>query len=382
MYRIADPRRLPGLDVLRAVAIGWVLVCHLNGFALLPSDYFGWMGVDLFFVLSGFLIGGQLFRPIEAGERPDYSTFAVRRLLRTLPTYLVVLAVYVAAPALWDRRELQPAWQFLTFTQNLLIRPGHANSFSQAWSLCVEEQFYLALPLALLLIGRRATPRIVMLGLAALVAAGMALRGGLWLSQVAEHPWDPAAAPRSAGYMRYIYYPTWTRLDGLLAGVSLALLRTFRPEAWARLTARPNLLLAMGVIGVGLSIRVFGAQIAGLFGSMFGFPLVAASMALLVAGAGDPRSVLSRAALPGAGALAAVSYSLYLSHKMVFHAVIGLTAGAPHAVQALTPVLALAAALVVGFGLYLTVERPVLRLREAMQRGRRPIAPVGLEPAE
>jgi peptidoglycan/LPS O-acetylase OafA/YrhL len=101
---ITDPRRLPGLDLLRALAIAWVMVAHANGFGLIPSDYFGWMGVDLFFVLSGFLIGDQLFRPIARGETPSYLNFFARRLLRTLPAYLVVLAIYFALPALWDRR--------------------------------------------------------------------------------------------------------------------------------------------------------------------------------------------------------------------------------------------------------------------------------------
>ena len=375
MTRVADPNRLPGLDLLRAVAIVWVLVCHANGFGLLPSDYFGWMGVDLFFVLSGFLIGGQLFRPIARGGRPDYGNFLARRLLRTLPAYLAVLALYLAFPVLRDRASIQPAWQFLTFTQNLLIDPSKANTFSQAWSLCVEEQFYLLLPLVIVAFGARATPKRTLALLVAMLAFGVALRAGLWLRFVARPPFGLTAAPGSGAYMRYIYYPTWTRLDGLLAGVSLALVRAFRPRLWSTIVARPNLLLAAGLLGVAASILFFGKQIAGFWASAAGFPLLAASMAALVAAGRDPRSMIGRAALPGAGALAAASYGLYLSHKMAYRAVIRLMQDAALQAHGSTLALAIGAALVVGAALYLLIERPFLRLRD---RFRSPAPPASL----
>src|SRR3984885_5777618 len=107
--------RLPGLDLLRAVAISWVMIYHCSLFDLVSQDTwivrFGWMGVDLFFVLSGFLIAGQLLRPWAGGERPRYARFFGRRLLRTLPAYLVVVGVYFLIPAARDRPNLAPPWQ-------------------------------------------------------------------------------------------------------------------------------------------------------------------------------------------------------------------------------------------------------------------------------
>jgi peptidoglycan/LPS O-acetylase OafA/YrhL len=108
--------RLPGLDLLRAVAISWVMAFHASSFGLISRDHwipkFGWMGVDLFFVLSGFLIAGQLLRPWAAGRRPNYSRFFARRLLRTLPAYLVVVALYFSFPVLRDRPAIQPCGSF------------------------------------------------------------------------------------------------------------------------------------------------------------------------------------------------------------------------------------------------------------------------------
>lgn len=368
MRRIADPARLPGLDLLRAVAIAWVMVTHANGFGLLPVDLFGWMGVDLFFVLSGFLIGSQLFRPLARSEAPDYPNFFARRLLRTLPAYLVVVAVYAAFPALWDRKQLQPVWQFLSFTQNLFIDPGQSNSLSQAWSLCVEEQFYLLLPAAMLLFGARASWKAIVTAIVAILVLGMGLRGYLWLHHVARPAMSLAGEPDPRRYLRYIYYPTWTRLDGLLAGVSLALVRCFRPQAWARLASRPNLLLASGVLGVLASMALFGDQIAGFAGTVFGFPLLAFSLAALVAGGSQATSLIGRYAVPGAGGLAAASYSIYLTHKLAYRAVINLSAHAPAGLKDLTPALAIGAALVLGAALYWLVERPFLKLRERFRR--------------
>jgi peptidoglycan/LPS O-acetylase OafA/YrhL len=359
--------RLPGLDLLRAVAIGWVMLCHANGFDLLPSDLFGWMGVDLFFVLSGFLIASQLLRPWTWGGKPNYGRFFARRLLRTLPAYLAVVAVYFAFPAVWDRDNLQPLWQFLTFTQNWLIDPTRSNSFSHAWSLCVEEQFYLIFPLVVVVMAPRATPRRILALVAAVLLVGMALRGWFWLHDVARQPFDISARPHGGAYMRLIYYPTWTRLDALLAGICAAMIRTFRPVLWRRLTGRPNLLLAVGVAGVAVSIVFFGNQIAGFWPSVFGFPLLALSMALMVMAATEPRSIIGRRAIPGAGALATGAYSLYLSHKLAYRAVINLTAHAPAWVQSMSFVLAILSALALGAALYWLVERPFLKLRDRLE---------------
>jgi peptidoglycan/LPS O-acetylase OafA/YrhL len=103
-----------------------------------PVD-FGWMGVDLFFVLSGFLIASQLLRPWALGERPDYCRFFARRAFRTLPAYAVVLAVYALIPVARDRGHMQPLWTFLTFTQ--IHHPYSASTglFPRLVALCGRE---------------------------------------------------------------------------------------------------------------------------------------------------------------------------------------------------------------------------------------------------
>jgi peptidoglycan/LPS O-acetylase OafA/YrhL len=368
----ADAGRLPGLDLVRAVAIAWVMLYHASILWHVPGDSwivrFGWMGVDLFFVLSGFLIAGQLLRPWARGNAPDYRRFITRRLLRTIPAYLVVLALYFLVPWLRDGRSIQPLWQFLTFTQNLTL-PTPRMVFSHAWSLCVEEQFYLVFPLIVAWLALRPSPARVTACIAAVLLFGMCIRGYLWVHEVATFSHGETML-NGMRFMSFIYYPTWSRLDGLLAGVVVALIQTFRPSRWQRLCAKSNLLCVCGVTGLAVSMAFFGDQVSGFVPTLFGYPLVAVSAALLVVAGSDRHSVMGRYAIPGAAALATGAYSLYLTHKMVYQAIQELGRHWPAALQPFELTLGLLAALLAGTALYWSVERPFLKLRDRLSVSR------------
>jgi peptidoglycan/LPS O-acetylase OafA/YrhL len=370
--------RLPGLDLLRAIAILWVMYYHALIFHLLPKTdpvaRFGWMGVDLFFVLSGFLIGTQLFRPLIRGDQFDIRRFYARRLFRTIPPYLLVVALYFAVPAIREVQQIAPLWRFLTFTQNLFDDSRHMMAFSHAWSLCVEEQFYLVVPIAVWLLARRPSPRKVVTVCVSILLGGMIVRAAIWCFALA--PFSDAQhglAELSARWMNLIYRPTWTRLDGLLAGVVLALIASFRPEAWRALMRRADSLLVGGLVVVALAIYLFNDRLEFL-PTVFGFPLLAIGLGCLVAAAASPSSLIGRTPFPGAKFVAAMAYSLYLTHKAVYH-LVALAAG-----DALTsnPVLAIAAygggALIVGALFYATVERPALILRDRALKPRQVMA--------
>lgn len=365
----AASTRLPGLDLLRAVAISWVMAYHASSFGLISRDFwivkFGWMGVDLFFALSGFLIAGQLLRPWAHGYPPNYLRFFARRLLRTLPAYLVVVALCFMFPIVRERPAIQPLWQFLTFTQNFGdVSPLKA--FSHAWSLCVEEQFYLTFPGIVAILAVRPQPAKVVGVFIAVLMLGIVSRGYFWLTDVAQPQFDPTGLPNLGHYMTLIYYPTWARLDGLLAGAGIAAIQIFRPTWWQVLTARANLLAGAGLVGVIVSAIFFQDMIAKFLPALFGFPLLAGSMALLVVAGSDDRSLIGRYSVPGVRALAAGAYSLYLSHKMIFHAVESLAPWWPQPVQALSLSIGLVAALLAGALLYWLVERPFLKLRDRL----------------
>lgn len=362
----AAAQRVPGLDVLRAVAVVWVMLFHSwlvgglgDRWQWLATP--GWMGVDLFFVLSGYLIGTQVLAPIAAGGRMRFGDFYLRRAFRILPAFLVVLALYLAVPGFSEAARIAPPWMFLTFTANLFIDYAHQKAFSHAWSLCVEEHFYLLFPAFALLFSRGATLRRAVLLVLALVAAGMALRAAIWLHSLAPvQGVDDAARSFGTRYVEDIYYPTWNRLDGLVMGVALAALRLWRPAAWAWLERRSGLVAAVGLIVVAASIRLFDDRSA-LLPSIVGFPLLAFGLTLLVAAAASPGRGLSRFVPPGAAWLAAASYSLYLIHKPV---IVWMDEHLPVAVQGEARFAVIAGAtLAAGALLHHGVERPFLRLR-------------------
>ena len=363
--------RAPGLDLLRALAIVIVMLYHLSshGIDVPGPGQHGWMGVDLFFVLSGYMIGWPVLRDLAAGRMPDWTGFVVGRAWRILPAYLAVLALYLALPAWREADAMPPVWQFLTFTMNVLPEHLTQRAYSHAWSLCVEEHFYLLFPLAAWRLARRGRmPGVLATGAGAalLFGAGMLLRDWEWRHAIAPHLAPGGDAARAvAGYVGTIYSPTWTRLDGLLAGVLLAALRAFRPAWWTRVLTHGWALLCAGLALLVAATRV---DPLGHGGAVFLFPLVALGCACLLLGVLSPRTPLGRRALPGVRTLALLAFSLYLTHRQVYAWLDGvagdLTAHAPLAAFALYNGVSLAVAAL----LYVAVERPGLRMRRGMAR--------------
>jgi peptidoglycan/LPS O-acetylase OafA/YrhL len=363
--------RAPGLDLLRAIAIGVVMLYHLSshGIDVAGAGQHGWMGVDLFFVLSGYLIGWPVLRDLAGGRTPDWTGFVVGRAWRILPAYLAVLVLYLALPAWREAGAMPPVWQFLTFTMNVLPEHLTQRAYSHAWSLCVEEHFYLLFPLVAWLLARRGRMPGVLAtsaGVALLFGAGMLLRDWEWRHAIAPHLVPGGDAARAAAaYVGTIYSPTWTRIDGLLAGVLCAALRAFRPAWWTRVLSH-----GWPLLGAGLALLVAAARVdpLGHRGAVFLFPLVALGCACLLLGVLSPRTPLGHRALPGARTLAVLAFSLYLTHRQVYALlddVAGdLTAHAPFAAFVLYNGVSLAVAAL----LYVTVERPGLRMRRGLTR--------------
>ncbi|WP_440975799.1 acyltransferase family protein [Pseudoxanthomonas winnipegensis] len=362
--------RYPGLDLLRAIAIVWVMFFHAWVVGGLAPEWtwlsrYGWMGVDLFFVLSGFLIGGQVLAPLSRGQPLRFGDFYLRRAFRILPAYWVVLALYALVPAWRERPEMEPLWKFVLMVMNLgndYSRPA----FSHAWSLCVEEHFYLVFPvLAWWLMRRPAAWKVALLAALVLVG-GIALRAGIWLHDTAA---EAAGAAQRNWFIEDLYYPTWNRLDGLLCGVLLATLKTFRPALWAHAQRYANGALVAGLAVMALAFWLFGDR-SGLVGNAVGWPVLSIGLALLVFAGAGRSSLVGRWALPGAAWLAGVSYSLYLVHKAVFVQAqdhLGQAIAGWGAAQVLVygGASLLAAAL-----LHYAVERPFLRLRGRVLRPR------------
>ena len=319
---------------------------------------FGWIGVDLFFVLSGYLIGGQLLSPVARHQPIKLGRFFARRALRILPAYFVILAIYVFLPSWREYPQMFPPWKFLLSVQNIGLRGGTA--FSHAWSLAVEDQFYLLLPLILLLVVRR--PRAAVIGPCLIVIGGFGLR---WI--LAVRNLDETGAVTFRGYQTWIYYATWGRLDPLVLGVALAALEKIRAQWWQRLMAlAPWLgLPALALIAYALWLGETDSITVAM--SVWQFPLIALGMAALLVCAVSPRLPFRRIRIPGVAFIASIAYSAYLVQKLVIHFVAQFCASRDFAptsavVLVAVQVLIYAAATI----LFFVVERPFLQLRHRL----------------
>lgn len=329
----AGNHRLFGLDHLRTLAITLVFIYHYQVFPhpgwVRQAGGFGWTGVDLFFVLSGYLIAGQLFHRIAQGKGIAAREFYFKRFFRIIPAYLVVVALYFCIPAFREREALSPLWKFLTFTQNIGLDIKHRGTFSHAWSLCIEEQFYLLLPLIMTLFLYYKTGKThnvgelhdrAKLGPAAwlllfLFVAGFGIRIFCWHWKVA-----PLLDTDQFGltWYKWIYYPLWSRLDGLLVGVSIAGLFQFYPRIRDRITRRGNLLLLIG-FGLITGAYFLCSDQYTFSASVLGFPLIALAYGTILAAAVSPSCILYRWHSRVSSNLAALSYAIYLTHKGVIH---------------------------------------------------------------
>jgi peptidoglycan/LPS O-acetylase OafA/YrhL len=319
---------------------------------------FGWIGVDLFFVLSGYLIGGQLLAPLARGQRINLGNFFARRAFRIMPAYFAVLAIYFLLPSWREYPEMsQPLWKFLLSVQNVALHGGTA--FSHAWSLAVEDQFYLVLPLLLLVLYPH--PRVAVIIACAIVFGGLALRTFL-----ANHNLtDTGVSFR--GFQAWIYYPTWTRLDPLVFGVALAALEKFRPHSWQRLTKLAPWICLPALALIGYALWLGESENLTVTACVWQFPLIAVGMAGLLLCALSPRLPLRRVAIPGAAFIASIAYSAYLVQKFAIHGVSEFCT--THSINLTSPAALIGVELCVyaaAIVLFFTVERPFLQLRKRL----------------
>ena len=359
--------RHSGLDLLRAGAILLVFMYHYMVFVSGEPTFgwlsrIGWVGVDLFFVLSGYLIGNQLFKGLSQGKQLSFRRFYWRRALRTWPVFWLVLAAFFLLPELMGGNTPPPLWRFLTFTQNYQLMPGTA--FSHAWSLCIEEQFYFLLPLVAFLclrLGRKVQHAFYLMG--ALIVAATCYRYQMWQLYGLE----------ADGQIRYfnafIYYASFARMDELLPGLAVALFKNAWPTRWAALAQHQQKLqwIAFGAVAGMLYLLLNYAYIKGegygFFATVFGYSLLAMAFALLLMSALQPGSLLARWRVPGAATLALWSYSLYLVHKPIGYMIkqeAPLQGWSDSTVLLLNILLSLAVSAL----LYKLVEAPAMALRD------------------
>jgi len=221
--------RVFGLDLMRAVAIGLVLFSHATLFLGSHSSIFGvgllagYFGVELFFVLSGFLIGGILLRLLaeQGASLAALKNFWLRRWFRTLPNYFLFLALNLLI-ALCYSRALPALWPYVFFLQNFSAPP--AGFFVESWSLAVEEWFYLLLPLVVFAIARRKAQRANIAVLLLLFTVAVTVARTIYVSLA-----DPV-------WLTDVRMIVVFRLDACMFGVAGAWWKYYHPLQWRKAT--------------------------------------------------------------------------------------------------------------------------------------------------
>ncbi|HEX8557808.1 MAG TPA: acyltransferase [Pyrinomonadaceae bacterium] len=336
-------RRIPELDGLRGVAVLLVMAHHAT--SGLPHG--GFLGVDVFFTLSGFLITSLLLAEVERTGGVDFRAFYARRALRLFPALLALLVTFVIvylAFDLWTPRD--------TFAAALVVL-GYASNWARAlgwgvdlgpldhtWSLSIEEQFYLLWPALFVALHRLLRrPRLILSALALLVAALCVYRACLF----------------SDDAVLRLYNGFDTHADGLLVGCAVAYL----PSAGLQPRRVPAGLVA--ACAAGFALLVLTLKYTDAFYYRGGLTLVALGVGLVLVWLASEGGGALRAALrlPPLSWVGRISYGLYLWHYFVFVSVPHLEGWRPGSRLALNAVLSFAAA---ALSFYL-VERPFLRLK-------------------
>ena len=332
---------MPALDGLRAVAITLVVAFHAFR---VPAG--GWLGVDLFFVLSGFLITTLLVQEHREHGRVSLRAFYERRARRLFPALFVMLAIVGAIFGVQHRSLLGVVPGLFYFTNVVMAvdSPSIPEELRHLWSLAAEEQFYLLWPVVLFVIfGGR-----LRLGMAAVVA-GAAFATGLAMVLYGDGQWD-----------RIAFGPD-TRGASILVGCGLALM------PWRRLRALefPAIALVIGLLAVNLDPWTISGPPVLLF---------ALACAVLIARCLEPGPLATLLAFAPIVFLGRISYSLYLWHVPIL-----IWVGAEQTETSAASVMGVALALIAATASYYLIELPFLRRKP--HHGSRVAEPLGLTPS-
>ncbi|NNC82809.1 MAG: acyltransferase [Flavobacteriales bacterium] len=305
MIQVDYSKRIYGLDVMRAIAILLVVRSHGGIFIDRLFDTLPYIplpdGVELFFVLSGFLIGGILIRTIEREEGMGLGSllhFWKRRWFRTLPNYYLILILNV----LWvhwgwnDNKMEYFGWEFFLFVQN--FSDSFYGFFWESWSLSIEEWFYLISPILIILLHR-------LLGLKKAILYSSLM---LIVFSIAYRYW--ILEPPSDYFWWDVRFRkvVLSRLDAIMFGVLGAYLSAFHSRFWTRIKW-PALILGVALY---LADRIWGGGWSSLYGQVFALSLLSLSCALLLPWASSVKDFRIGWLGRSLTFISLISYSMYL----------------------------------------------------------------------
>lgn len=345
MINPESSRRYPTVDLLRLVAITMTMLTHTPSisralFLLRPFSHGLWLGVDLFMLISGWLLGGQLLRESKGGSFAPLR-FYVKRWLRTLPPYwFMLIALYFGSHSDFSR----PLSASVILSHAAFLQ-GYTtyNRYLVSWSLCVEEHFYLLLPALIYMLMRWPRLRAVL----SLVVMAETLSICLRTWAYYEHPSSVDVPQLSV-----------LRCHGLFLGLLLAWINLQRPELWRWMGKWIDLSLVLGLIGTLLIMAsTTDPPSAWLYVAV---PTLGTwTLALVFLACVHEQSFASRIDFIGLQYLGGLTYAMYLIHTVIPRSWLG-GSGAGSLASAVWRMLLV---IVLSILLHHLVERPGLRFR-------------------
>lgn len=370
----APTNRIYGLDILRAAAILFVLQIHSLKYISPHADtHYYWLfildGVDIFFVLSGFLIGGILLKAINNNglDWQALKSFWIRRWFRTLPNYFLLLVVLLAGYFYLFNEFPPKALQFFVFLQNF-ADPHPTRFFPESWSLAVEEWFYIIIPLGLFFLLKKANnkKRVVFSWICFVIIAVSIFRihRASTLHYNELNTWD-----------QYIRKQVLTRLDSIMYGFLGAYFSYYRFAFW---TKWKNGLFIAGLITLFGSRYIYSESV--IYAKYFyiivqsaGTLLLLPKLQSIVNGKGVVYKMITHISI--------ISYSIYLlNYTVVLHVILPETSrmiGVDYTKSVRDAVITYCLFWIITFilswCLYRFFEKPMMNLREkfAGKTGRR-----------
>ncbi len=374
--------RFPTLHGLRVLGILSVVQFHVTwvfageqGIAV-DGDYTAtslavFFGMDLFFVLSGFLIGMILLRSLELHGAQNLKRFYVRRIFRTFPSYYLVLAFLALVTKLSPDQKAHLPYEIVYLTNFLPLGRENVIMF-WGWSLSLEEQFYLTVPLLFYVLWKLPSDRSRLILLFLLWASALVIRLSIFTTR---GPWTDFTLYGA------LYFKTYTRFDTLICGIALAFVHLRHGERVAGFLKDPlnrALFSLPALCGLWMLLKpdLFGRENVQLF-HVFAWGSITTLMyftglLVLLNGEGSITRFLSN---PIFRKIATLGYGIYLVHIPILDHVIVPMAKALEGkkvpmfvIWPISFTLLMVLSLVVAYGLHVLVEKPTLRMRERVAR--------------
>lgn len=365
--------RIIGLDILRGIAI--LLVMYEHGTILLPPKIVKYLmlprpsidGVSIFFVLSGFLIGGILLKIINTSGFTirDIINFWIRRWLRTIPNYFFILLILILCQILIVKDIGQVNFRYFIFSQNL-YQP-HPLFFPEAWSLSIEEWFYFLFPILtyLLFVSLKSKNKSVIIAAVVFIIIPFVLRI-IKYYQVGDTDWD-------LNFRKIIIL----RLDSLMYGIVGAYFFTFRKEFWVKI--KKIGLIISGLIILFLIIYSGLAIEKQMFNTIYHFNLESIAVLFALPYFSELKSIKYIRIANLFTFISLISYSMYLINLTLIREIavpfilnfIGLSYGISFFMNAISHLLQFFLywflTIFLSYYMYMYLELPIMNLRNRIK---------------